>query len=297
MCAQLSIHIYELQGLIMQHEVYDCFTYFNEDQLLKLRLETLWDKVDYFVLCEATRTHTGKDKPINFKLENFEKYKEKIRYLLIDTYPFETNDPWVYENYQRNYLINGLFDAIDDDRIIISDLDEIPNPDSISAYMPSLYLRASLLQRAYIYYLNNLVLLDGKPYTWKLPKITTFKYLRKNFLCLEEVRNYRSFGVLRGLKRNWMKLRTQQISNGGWHFTWMGGVEKILLKMDSMAHQELNKPENRNRELIEKKIRSGGDILGENVAGAATQLINIDYSMPRYLQQHPDEFSNLILKP
>lgn len=65
----------------MQYKVFDCFTYFNEDQLLKLRLETLWNKVDYFVICEATKTHTGKDKGINFKIENFEKYKEKIRYL------------------------------------------------------------------------------------------------------------------------------------------------------------------------------------------------------------------------
>lgn len=281
----------------MQYKVFDCFTYFNEDQLLKLRLETLWNKVDYFVICEATKTHTGKDKGINFKIENFEKYKEKIRYLLIDNYPFDTSNPWVYENYQRNYLINGLFDAVDDDRIIISDLDEIPNPNSISKYMPSLYPRAILLQRVYIYYLNNLVLLHGEPYKWKLPKITTFKYLRNTFKCLEEVRNYRSSGFLRGLKRNWIKIRTQNISNGGWHFTWMGGVDKIIQKMDSTAHQELIKPENRNRELIEKRIRSGGDVLGENVVGSTSQLINIDDSMPCYLQKYSHEFSDLILKP
>lgn len=60
-----------------------------------------------------------------------------------------------------------------------------------------------------------------------------------------------------------MKFRTQSILNAGWHFTWMGGVERILLKMDSMAHQELNKPEYRDRSYIEHTIRSGGDVLGQ----------------------------------
>lgn len=279
-------------------KIYDCFTYFNEDQLLKLRLETLWDYVDYFVICEATRTHTGIEKSINFKIENFAKYKSKIRYLLIDSYPFETNDPWVYENYQRNYLINGLSDADFADWVIISDLDEIPNPLAIGSFRPDLYLRANLLQYAYIYYLNNQVLLKGVPYVWMLPKITTVANLKNKFLCPEEVRNYRSSGFWRGIKRNWMKFRTQQIANAGWHFTWMGGVERILLKMDSMAHQELNRPENRDPNLIQHKIRSGGDVLGQGIDGGSSHLVSIDYQhMPKYLVDNKDEFSNLILHP
>lgn len=152
-------------------KVYDCFTYFNEDQLLKLRLEELWDVVDFFVICEATRTHTGRPKPLNFNIENFKKYQNKIRYLLLDQYPFETNDPWVYENYQRNYLINGLWDASDHDRVLVSDLDEIPNAKAIYEYKPHLYPRANLLQNVYIYYLNNQVLLNGAPCLWKPPKL------------------------------------------------------------------------------------------------------------------------------
>ncbi len=279
-------------------KIYDCFTYFNEDELLKLRFETLWDVVDYFVVCEATRTHTGKEKSINFSFEKFDKYKEKIRYLLIDTYPFETTDPWVYENYQRNYLANGLFDAVDDDWIMISDLDEIPNPISISSFNPNLYLRGSFQQDAFVYFLNNQVMRGDIPFIWDLSKITTFYSFRKFFFSSpEEVRNYRGQGVFRGIKKFFIKKKTQLIPKGGWHFTWMGGVQRILLKMDSMAHQELNKPENRDRELIEKEIRSGGDVVGENVAGGGTRLIDIDDSMPSYLQQNPNEFSNLILKP
>jgi len=281
----------------MQHKLYDCFTYFNEDQLLKLRFETLWDKVDYFVICEATRTHTGKEKPINFKLDLFDKYKSKIRYLLIDTYPFETNDPWVYENYQRNYLINGLFDAIDDDWIMVSDLDEIPNPDSIQSFNPDIYLSGSFHQHAFLYYLNNRVMRGSSPFVWTLPKITTFRALRDIYKCPEEVRNYRGKGFLRGIKKYLIKQKNQAIPNGGWHFTWMGGVERILLKMDSMAHQELNNPKYRDPEVIEEKIRRGGDIFGESLSGGDYELLQLDKSLPRYLIEHPEEFSNLILEP
>lgn len=279
-------------------KIYDCFTYFNEDELLKLRFETLWDVVDYFVVCEATRTHTGKEKSINFSFEKFDKYKEKIRYLLIDTYPFETTDPWVYENYQRNYLANGLFDAVDDDWIMISDLDEIPNPISISSFNPNLYLRGSFQQDAFVYFLNNQVMRGDIPFIWDLSKITTFYSFRKFFFSSpEEVRNYRGQGVFRGIKKFFIKKKTQLIPKGGWHFTWMGGVQRILLKMDSMAHQEFNKPEFRDPKLIEKKIRTGGDILGTGLSGGDYRLTNLDHNLPKYLIQNIQEFENLILLP
>lgn len=284
----------------MQQKIYDCFTYFNEDQLLKLRFETLWESVDYFVICEATRTHTGKEKTVNFNFKKFEKYKSKIRYLLIDSYPFETDDPWVYENYQRNYLMNGLNDASDNDWILISDLDEIPNPDSISSFNPAVYLSGSFHQQVFLYFLNNRVMRGASPFIWTLPKITTLKVLRDVFKSPQEVRNYRGKGIFRGIKKYFIRKKNQAIDDGGWHFTWMGGVERILLKMESMAHQELNKPEFRDPKIIEEKIRGGGDIFGEgmSVPGGVSSIVKIDYQhMPKYLVDHQQEFSEIILKP
>ena len=106
-------------------KVYDCFCYFNEDLLLELRLETLWDEVDYFVICESVLTISGLPKPLYFDLENFQKYNSKIRHLVIRDYPFDTSDAWRNERWQRDYLINGLFDANPDDWILLSDVDEI----------------------------------------------------------------------------------------------------------------------------------------------------------------------------
>jgi beta-1,4-mannosyl-glycoprotein beta-1,4-N-acetylglucosaminyltransferase len=284
----------------MQQKIYDCFTYFNEDQLLKLRLETLWEYVDYFVICEATRTHTGNEKSVNFNFKKFEKYKSKIRYLLIDSYPFETDDPWVYENYQRNYLMTGLNDASDNDWVMISDLDEIPNPDSISSFNPAVYLSGSFHQHAFLYFLNNQVMRGVNPFIWTLPKITTYRVLRDVFKSPQEVRNYRGRGIFRGIKKYLIKKKNQAILDGGWHFTWMGGVERILLKMDSMAHQELNKPEYRDPKIIEEKIRCGGDIFGGemSVPEGGSSVVKIDYQhMPKYLVDHQQEFSEIILKP
>jgi beta-1,4-mannosyl-glycoprotein beta-1,4-N-acetylglucosaminyltransferase len=277
-------------------KIYDCFTYFNEDQLLKLRLETLWDKVDFFVICEATRTHSGNDKPINFKSENFKKYKEKIRYLLVDTFPFESNNPWVLENYQRNYLANGLFDAEKNDLILISDLDEIPNPNSINKFNPKKFTRGSFHQFTFIYFLNNCMMKNSLPLIWSSAMITTYGNLVDVFKCPNEVRTYRGKGIFRGIKKLIMRYKTQAIEDGGWHFTWTGGVEKILLKMESTAHQEFNLPEYRDPELIKQKIRVGGDILGEHMAGSSCQLLELDEKFPEHLVKNVDEFSNLILR-
>lgn len=281
----------------MKIKIYDCFTYFNEDQLLKLRLETLWDVVDYFVICESILTHTGNVKPINFNIDNFSKYESKIRYILIDSYSFQSSNPWVYENYQRNYLMNGLYDAQNDDWVIVSDLDEIPKPESIRLYEPNIYLRGSFNQEVFLYFLNNRLIDDALPVQWSLPKITTYQNLCKVFTSPEELRNYRSFGIFRGIKKIYMKFKTQNISPGGWHFTWMGGVERIIDKLKNTAHQEFNRPENLIPEEIEKKIRSGvnPDILNRENCELFVELLPLDDRLPLYLTSNQHEFHNLLL--
>ncbi len=116
-------------------KVYDCFTFYNEFELLELRLESLYDVVDWFVIVEANKTHTNEPKPYNFieRRNDYRKYLPKIRYIQMDAdVPFKGIGDWSIENAQRDYIMRGLVDAQPDDLIFISDLDEIPAPDVLS---------------------------------------------------------------------------------------------------------------------------------------------------------------------
>jgi len=113
-----------------KNKIYDCFTFFNENLLVNSRFEILKDVVDYFVVCESKYDHKGKKKKINFRLLNTE-YKDKIRHIVIEENFPNVENGWEVESYQREKISQGLHDASDDDFIMYSDSDEIPNPEAI----------------------------------------------------------------------------------------------------------------------------------------------------------------------
>jgi len=276
-------------------KIYDCFCYFNEDLLLELRLETLWDHVDYFVICESVLTISGLPKPLFFDANKFKKYESKIRHLIVKDYPFDTTDAWRNERWQRDYLINGLYDAEPDDWIILSDVDEIPRPQALALYKPNTGKRADFQQYMYAYYLNNRWELEGSPAIWVGSKVTTFKNLMNFFGgSLEILRGYKLSGPLRGIKRAFFKtFLIQKISDGGWHFTWMAGVEKIIQKLESFAHQEFNKPEFKQPEKIKELISSGRDVLFPD---KQYKIQDLDEQFPEYLRQNQEKFKDYLLK-
>ena len=118
--------------------------YFDEDLLLDLRLNIMNKYVKKFIITEATYTHNGSKKKLNFNINNFKKFKDKIEYIVVDDEPesvqkINDNDSseikgqklilngYARDNYQRNKLSDGLKKVLDDDIVIVSDLDEIPN--------------------------------------------------------------------------------------------------------------------------------------------------------------------------
>ena len=117
--------------------IYDCFQYFNEDHTVDLRLNILNEHVDYFIISESTKTHQGEDKKLNFNIKNFKKYENKIKYIIAD-YEKEKNfinhkgGESMIEQHQRNCLSSGIENANDDDLIILSDSDEIPDLDKLN---------------------------------------------------------------------------------------------------------------------------------------------------------------------
>ena len=145
--------------------VYDCFTFFNELDLLEIRLNTLSDVVDCFVIAEATRTHRGKPKELFFEKNRtrYAGFLDRIRYIVVDDLLPESevdedryNLPWVNENRQRNALSRGLEDINDDDVIMLSDVDEIPRPAAVKQALPIAENGAivRLLMEMYYYFAN-----------------------------------------------------------------------------------------------------------------------------------------------
>ena len=141
--------------------VYDCFSFFNELDLLEIRLNVLKDVVDRFVLVEAVRTHTGKEKPLFFK-ENearFAEFSDRIIHITVTDFssvqsmPESRRRAWFIENLQRNSIVEGLSCAKDDDVVMISDVDEIPKPEAVKRAV-SLGGVVRLGMKSCNYYLN-----------------------------------------------------------------------------------------------------------------------------------------------
>ena len=107
--------------------IFDCFIYFDEDLILDLRLRELNKYVDKFIIVESGEDHQGNSKKKNFNINNFYEFKNKIDYYYIEKFPEFIKEPWKRENYQRNQIARGIQDASDNDLIIVSDVDEIPN--------------------------------------------------------------------------------------------------------------------------------------------------------------------------
>ena len=111
--------------------IYDCFSYLDEDLLLDLRLNILNDHIDYFVIIEGNKTWQNNHKTFKFDIKKFKKFEDKIIYIKVEDLP-DGKDPYLRENFQRNSINKGLLKAKDNDIIMISDLDEIPNPKVIN---------------------------------------------------------------------------------------------------------------------------------------------------------------------
>ena len=134
--------------------VYDCFSYWDEDLLLELRLNILNEYVDYFVIIEGNKTWQNNKKNFRFNINNFSKFKDKIIYIKVQDLP-DGDNPYLRENFQRNAMTRGLDKAEDNDLIIISDLDEIPNPNLIKNFNPK--KRFAVFKQMHFYYKFNLL--------------------------------------------------------------------------------------------------------------------------------------------
>jgi len=284
-------------------KIYDCVLFFNELETLELRLEILNDIVDKFVIVESTVTFSGKEKKLFFNenKEKFKKFEDKIIHVIINDTPENfvnlpyvlnpINDvdniknrilkyvelsegwgrhekQWGRKTYQREGIFYGINKCSDDDIILISDLDEIPNPVEVENLKNNISNEIfNFKQTTYYYYFNLL-----KEYNWSGTKCLLYGNLKNKSINL--------------IRQN--KHTTNHIENGGWHFSFMGGVERVKTKIDAYSHQEFNNPH------IISSIEN--NINGENDPFFRGKLskVEIDSTYPKYILDNLNKYSYMI---
>ena len=259
--------------------IYDCFQYFNEDHIVDLRLNILDKYVDYFIISESTRTHQGKLKDINFNIDNFPKFKKKIKFIVAD-YDKKINFDKHFggespiEQHQRNKLLEGIKEAQTEDLIILSDSDEIPDLSKIKKIKFNKNIVA-FSHKMFMYKLN-LQNLDES--NWIGSKITK----RKNITSMQKLRDlkFKKYPFWRIDKRN------LQIINGGWHFSYLQTPEQIINKIKSFSHGEYNN-NTISKKVIEEKILKNEDIFSR---GFSLKKVEIDDSFPEFIQKNKQKF-------
>ena len=250
-------------------KIFDCFMFYDEDLLLDLRLNILDQHVDFFVIVESKYFHNGKERQLQFDIKKYKKFDHKIIYIVheneptkihkvnkednegIKSYKLITN-AHLRENEQRNHISKGLSNAADDDLILISDVDEIPNFESIK--LGKIKNQIIMFKQNIFYYKLNRYLPN---FTWYGTKGCKKKYLKSP----QWLRNIKSkkflFWRLDTLFSNKKYINKYFVNDGGWHFSNLKNAEGLELKLKSYLHH-------RDYEVEELGIKKINELIKNN---------------------------------
>ena len=285
-------------------KIYDCFIFYNELDLLELRLRELENVVDFFVLVEATKTHRGKEKPLYFdeNKERFKRWKSKIIHIIVKDMPkpgrtygsnWKINSllkggAWELEAYQKKQIARGLKKCKDDDIIMMSDLDEIPNPKKIPEMIKKIDSEKIVFfkLKLYYYYLNG----EVNSY-WDGPKACRFKTLKEYFNL--DMDNFRHLWNLPLRIKMFFGKKIYRIKNGGWHFSFLGNEENIANKIASICHFENDTSYFKNKKRLKESIEKGLDLFGRD---QKIRYVKIDETFPETIVKNTKKYAKYIRK-
>ena len=252
--------------------IVDCFPFFNELDLLEIRLHELAPVVDRFVLCEATLTHSGKPKPLVY-MENRKRFSGfPITSVLVDDYTnIDLKNAWALERNQRQVGVSAAVELFHPDLLIVSDCDEIPSAEAVRAASKNTATHQTLDMGLYYYYLN----------------------------CRCDSRKWNRGHVIRpnGDRPDARKIRriknAPMIQNGGWHFSYLGGTEKIQEKLAAFAHREKDVDRWNTPEEIAARVTAGRDLFDRDEKYRFVIDSTLD-RLPRYVQDNPARFAEYL---
>jgi len=275
----------------MKTKIFDCTTFYKANLLFETRFNVLKNYVDYFVVCEANKDHVGNAKNFNFNTELINKYPDKIIYIKVENLPnikIKGKKDYDLLKIQMENLFKGLIKANDEDLILFSDEDEIPNPKYLNEFQKNKYKFGIFLQNMYYYKLNIQSLSEGDG-NWPGSRICKKKNLKSFF----KLRTLKVKNINYPFWRIDKEKSIQLIKNGGWHFTYLMKPEEISQKIKSMAHTEFNREEFVDTEKIKVKIEKLEDPFGRNLK---LKKVKIDENYPEYIKNNIKIFKNWILE-
>ena len=223
-------------------KIIDCTTYYSEDLMLDVRFNILNEYVDKFIIAESKFSHSGKKKPLNFNINNFPKFKDKIQYVIIENEPegIDKNDnssaakrmnSLLRINQSYDHMMNAIKDTSDEDLICLSDNDEIPNFDSYS--FKNSKKDIFIFKQLFFYYKFNL-------FYDLMPWYGTKACKKKKLISLSWLRNLKNkqypFWRLDTFFSKTKQTNLQIVENGGWHFTNLKTAEEIYTKLSNFGH-------------------------------------------------------------
>ena len=262
--------------------IFDCITFFRENFITNIRFEILKNVVDYFVICESLYDHRGNKKTLNFKLSN-SKFKDKIIYVVLDQ-PFPSKlGTWKRQAYQREFIFNGLKKAHQEDYVMFSDPDEIPNPNILKNFNLSKKY-GIFLQKHFVYKFN---IFNHYATPWEGSRICKLKNLKSIDYMRQKI-------IKKNLRKWWRpdkEKSVELIENGGWHFNNLFSAEELSIKLKTFAHTEFSSEKFSDIDVIKKKIDIKTDLFNRS---EFYKKVDLDETFPQYILENKVYFQNFI---
>jgi hypothetical protein len=273
----------------MAGRIFDCFPFYNEFDILEIRLEELWDTVDYFVISEANTTHQSN--PKNFYLKDnwsrFEKYASKIRHVMVEDMP-KHSDTWVNERFQRHAIARGLTDLQPDDIVCVSDCDEVPRAAALAAIrddnndydryilaIPLHYFRLNYVMTTPVFKQNNIIVTRGRVFT--------------------NPQDERAITFSTGnLPMHFANDQICVIEHGGWHWTYFGDTEHAKNKIRNFAHAETNVPWIMDNLDVDGIVK-GKYGIGWDKGNERFEYVTLDDYYPQYILDNLEKYKHMIV--
>ena len=288
-------------------KIYDCTTFYSEHMMLDVRFHVLNDYVEKFIVTESLYSHSGQPKKLNFDINNYPKFKDKIIYLVIDQEPddlikientkehqgLKRNNSLKRIELSYNYMMKATENLADDDLIILSDNDEIPNLNSKQFKQSN--KNVFIFKQLFFYYKFNL-LYDLMP--WFGSKACKKKSL-KSFSWLRNLKSKKySFWRLDTYFNENKLTNLEIIKDGGWHFTNIKTPEELYIKMTNFGHHNEFELSGLTVEDLRKKIDEGVVFYNHFLDQTDQNKWNYDYKLkkinidllPKYLQDNSEKF-------